>query len=132
MHAVLADTGPLYAATDTSDGRHRDAQQELERLRADEREVLVAWPVVCEAHSLLLRRLGRQPARRFLEELRRESGILNPTWEDHAEACELLAARPDQPITLFDAVTAVLATRARLPVWTYDHDFDVMGVEVWR
>lgn len=92
----------------------------------------MAWPVVCEAHSLLLRRLGRQPARRFLEELREGAGILNPKSEDYFDASALLAARDDHAITLFDAVTAVLARAAKLPVWTYDHDFDVMGVEVWR
>jgi predicted nucleic acid-binding protein len=38
----------------------------------------------------------------------------------------------DQPITLFDATVAVLAQRTGLPVWTYDHHFDVMRVPVWR
>jgi predicted nucleic acid-binding protein len=33
---------------------------------------------------------------------------------------------------MFDAVTAVLARRLELPVWTYDHHFDVMRIAVWR
>jgi len=33
---------------------------------------------------------------------------------------------------MFDAVTAVVGRRLRMPVWTYDHHFDVVRVEVWR
>ena len=39
---------------------------------------------------------------------------------------------PDQPITLFDALLAVMSERFDLPVWTFDHHFDVMRVAVWR
>jgi predicted nucleic acid-binding protein len=38
----------------------------------------------------------------------------------------------DQPISLFDAVLAVLARDADVPVWTYDHHFDLMKIAVWR
>ena len=47
-------------------------------------------------------------------------------------AASRLAALPDQPITMFDAVLAELAEHLGLPVWTYDHHFDVMEVPVWR
>lgn len=43
-----------------------------------------------------------------------------------------LSALPDQAITLFDATLAVLASRLKLEVWTYDHHFDVMRAKVWR
>lgn len=39
---------------------------------------------------------------------------------------------PDQSITLFDAILAVLSDRLALPIWTFDHHFDVMGSDVWR
>ncbi|WP_295888238.1 hypothetical protein [uncultured Thiohalocapsa sp.] len=39
---------------------------------------------------------------------------------------------PDQSITLFDTTLAMVASRLRLPVWTYDHHFDRMQATVWR
>lgn len=39
---------------------------------------------------------------------------------------------PDQTISFFDALLAEMASVLELPVWTYDSDFDVMGVAVWR
>jgi hypothetical protein len=59
--AVLADSGPLYAAVDPDDAYHPQAQREL-----------------------------------------------------------------------FNATLAVLAARLGVAVWTYDHHFDIMRVEVWR
>jgi len=43
-----------------------------------------------------------------------------------------LRALTDQPITLFDATVAAMATRLNFDVWTYDHHFDVMRIGVWR
>jgi hypothetical protein len=33
---------------------------------------------------------------------------------------------------MFDAVAAVVSWRLGLQVWTSDHQFDVVRVEVWR
>ncbi len=52
--------------------------------------------------------------------------------EDYRRALERLLGYRDQDFSLFDAVTAVMGERLGLPVWTYDHHFDVMRTEVWR
>ncbi|MGA3055525.1 MAG: hypothetical protein ABSD63_15050 [Candidatus Korobacteraceae bacterium] len=52
--------------------------------------------------------------------------------EDYIGGAVKLATFTDQSITLFDSVLAVLSTRLRVQVWTYDHHFDVMRSEVWR
>ena len=88
--AVLADTGPLYAAVDPADQYYTQAQQELKRL---ERE-----------------------------------GLL----DDYHAAMSRIQRYRDQAFTLFDVVLAILSERLALPVWTYDHHFDVMRVPVWR
>jgi len=49
--AVLADTGPLYAAVDTDDAYHKRAQQELQRLARDRYEILVTYPTLLEAYK---------------------------------------------------------------------------------
>ena len=56
--AVLADTGPLYALADRSDQFHERAHRELEFIVNLNNTVLVVFPVLCETHTLVLRRLG--------------------------------------------------------------------------
>jgi len=130
--SVLADTGPLYAAVDPDDAHHERAHRELERLAHDKRDVVVAYPTLLEAYTLVLYRLGRQPAIAWLNDILNGAVLLNPTSQDYHEAVAELVALPDQPITLFDATTAVLAGRLGIEVWTYDHHFDVMRTAVWR
>lgn len=129
--AVLADTGPLYAANDEGDAHHQRALRELQALARARREVLIPYPILLEAYSLLLFRLGRNAASSWLTEVA-DSALVNPTPEDYRRAFAIVRALADQPITLLDATVAALATRLGLPVWTYDHHFDLMRVAVWR
>jgi uncharacterized protein len=39
---------------------------------------------------------------------------------------------PDQLLTMFDSVLAVLSERLDCPIWTYDYHFDVVQARVWR
>jgi predicted nucleic acid-binding protein len=131
MDAVLADTGPLYAAVDPRDGFHEQAVAEIRRLARERRRVVVAYPILLEAHAMVRRRLGRSAASDWLTDMA-DSVLINPTPEDYRQAIAKIGTVADHPITLFDATVAVLATRLRLKVWTYDHHFDVMRVPVWR
>ncbi len=130
-HAVLADVGPLYAAADAGDAHHQQALQQLQKLARDRREVVVPYPTLLEAYSLVLFRMGANAAFKWLAYMANAS-LVNPTPEDYREAVARVRALPDQRVTLFDAVLAVMAGRLKLEVWTYDHHFDVMRVGVWR
>ena len=129
--AVLADTGPLYAANDEADEHHQRALLQLEALARDRREVLIPYPILLEAYSLLLFRLGRNAASGWLTEVANAS-FVNPTPRDYARGFTMVRALADQSITLVDATIAALASRLKLEVWTYDHHFDVMRIPVWR
>jgi predicted nucleic acid-binding protein len=130
--AVIADTGPLYAAVDPDDQYHRRAQRELKRLVRDRHELVIAYPTLLESYTLLLYRLGREVAKAWLDEVLTGAALVNPTPEDYRDAATKVRAFTDQEITLFDAAVAVLASRLGLTVWTYDHHFDVMRAAVWR
>jgi predicted nucleic acid-binding protein len=132
MSSVLVDTGPLYALVDPDDQYHVRARSELKRISEERFDLKVAWPVVLEAYSLVLRRLGVRVARTWLEQLVQGAGLLNPEREDYLGASRLLERYSDQPITLVDGTLATLAFDLGIPVWTYDHHFDVMGAPVWR
>jgi predicted nucleic acid-binding protein len=129
--AVLADTGPLYAVVDPEDEHHARALEELQQLASDRREVVVLYSTLLEAYSLILFRLGRDVASGWLMEMT-EAALVNATPEDYRQACGRIRVLADQPITLFDAVTGVIATRLGLAVWTYDPHFDVMRIPIWR
>ena len=129
--AVLADAGPLYAAVDPHDAHHPRAVQELQRLARERRNIVVCFPTLLEAYSLVLFRLGRGVASQWLREMN-DGTLVNPLPEDYRRAAAQLEAFSDQPITLFDATVGVVAARLGLEVWTYDHHFDVMRVPVWR
>ena len=129
--AVLADTGPLYAANDEGDIHHNRAIRELKALSRDRREVVITYPILLETYSLLLFKLGVHAVHAWLEEAAATS-FVNPTPEDYARAGSIVRSLADQPVTLVDATVATLATRLGVEVWTYDHHFDLMRVPVWR
>jgi hypothetical protein len=43
----------------------------------------------------------------------------------------LLARLPDQDITLVDSISHVMSRRLGIPIWTYDHHFDILRAERW-
>jgi len=131
IRAVLADTGPLYAAVDPHDARHKQALRELSKLDDEKHQVVLAYPTLLEAYTMVLYRLGKNVASTWLDEIG-QTAMINPTPEDYRDAFARVRALGDQDITLFDGTVAALAIRMGLEVWTYDHHFDVMRVPVWR
>lgn len=131
IRAVLADTNPLYAVVDEADERHQRASEDLRKLDRQKILIVIPYPVLLETHALVLLRLGKAAAQEWLT-LMSDAALINPEVKDYRQAVARLQAFPDQKITLFDATLAVLAGRMTLPVWTYDHRFDVMRIPVWR
>lgn len=130
--SILADTGPLYAALDRDDTWHRRAQDDIARLNAVGLDVVVLYSTLLEAYSLVLYKLGQRVARRWLVDVSEYARLVNPTTGDYQAARERLLAFTDQPLSLVDAVVAVVSLRLRLPVWTFDHHFDLLRADVWR
>ena len=128
---MLADAGPLYAAVDEADEHYLEARRELETLERDRCSVVIAYPILLEAYSLVLYRLGASAAHKWITFLAGAS-FINPDSEDYGRAVITVQNFPDQRITLVDATVAALALRLGMEVWTYDHHFDVMRVPVWR
>ena len=129
---VLVDTGPLFDLADPSDQFHTRARRELARLEAHGYDVAAAYPTICEAYTLVLRRLGGAYAQGWLAEILDGVMAINPEPGDYRVAVRRLMDYPDQAITLFDGVVAALTELLKFPVWTYDRHFDLMGVSRWK
>ncbi|EIC23275.1 type II toxin-antitoxin system VapC family toxin [Thiorhodovibrio frisius] len=132
IRTVLADTGPLYAAVDPDDQYHDRAQEQMTNLADAGVSVVIVYPILSEAYSLILYRLGFPSASAWLDDVRAGSAWMNPSPQDYRDATVVVGRYQDQTITLFDATLATVALRLSLPVWTYDHHFDTMRVPVWR
>ncbi|HAC62675.1 MAG TPA: hypothetical protein DCF68_03840 [Cyanothece sp. UBA12306] len=132
MRGIIADTGPLYAAIDREDQYHQRSQQELNKINQEQLAILLPHPIYLETHKLILQSLGITAALKFTKDIEKQVNFLNPTPEDYQAATSIITKFPDQKITLFDAVTVILANQINLPVWTYDYHFDVMQAQVWR
>jgi predicted nucleic acid-binding protein len=129
---VLADTGPLYALADPSDQFHDRAHRELEKIASQNNSVLVVFPVLCEAHTLVLRRLGGRYASSWLSEMLSGTVPVNPETNDYLDATVSLRKYSDHPITLVDALLARMTRRLETPVWTFDRHFLTMRTTIWK
>ena len=129
---VLADTGSLVAATDPKDPYHARARQDIQRLARERRPVAILQPILLECYSLIVHRLGAHAAVSWLADVRIKGIIVAPRADDFVAAMDRPARYAGQPITLFDASLAAMSDPLGLPVWTFDHHFDVMRVAVWR
>lgn len=132
MHAVLVDTGPLYALSISSDQYHQRARKTMDQIQRENMAVIVPYPTLMETYSLLLRCVSPVTAHHWLEEIQEQVSIITPTGPDFEAATHLATRYENQVITLFDALLAVLSGEFTLPVWTFDHHFDILQVEVWR
>lgn len=111
IRSVLADTGPLYAAVDPNDQYHDRAQEQINDLANAGVSVVIVYPILSEAYSLILYRLGFASAFAWLDDVRAGSAWVNPSPQDYRDATVLVGRYPDQTITLFDAPLATVASR---------------------
>lgn len=133
---VLADAGPLYAYALARDELHGRAEAELSQLRALGYTLLIPQPILLETHKLLLRRTQADFATRFISSLAHGADRINPRSTHYDAAIALAERYPDQDLSLYDTLLAVLSVEFSVEVWTFDHHFDILSTslnfEVWR
>ena len=132
MRAVLADTGPLFALTLEQDQFHSRALQGRARLQREDLSIVVSYPTLYEAYSLLLRYVTPLSAHRWQRQAAQSLGTITPTTEDFEAAFKKVERYSDQSFSLFDGLVAVMSEKLNVPIWTFDADFDVMRADVWR
>jgi len=109
---AIVDTGPLFAAADLSDERHRACADALQR--PDLRLVVPAL-VLAEATYLIGHRLGPTSETAFLRALS-EMDVEAPSPEDLLRMAELVEQYGDFPLGGTDASIVALAERLGTPL----------------
>src|SRR5262249_28026263 len=88
--------------------------------------------VLAETHALLLNRLGRSIATRFLRDMEQSATTL--VWigqRDVQRAKAIIYQYDDKDFSLTDAVSFAVMERLRIPsVFTFDHHFAQYGLTV--
>ena len=128
---VLADTTPLFAAFSPNDQFHDRAQADLRRLEQERRPVAVLTTTIVETHTLILYRQGAVAATAWFDAVAPSARMIHPTMEDFRTAVPYTRRFPDQRLTVFDALVDVVSNRLSVPIWSYDHHFDVLQADRW-
>lgn len=106
---TVADTGPLYAAADTSDAHHDECSEILQGLP---RPIVVPISVVVETSYLIERRLGPEAEERFLNEVAGEDfRVQQLTGDDLRRMAQLVHQYADMPLGAVDASVVAVAER---------------------
>jgi predicted nucleic acid-binding protein len=106
---IVVDTGPLYAAADTSDAHHQ-ACAALFTQPPD--QLVIPVSVVVEASFLIERHLGPAAEAKFLGSLGPSDVVVEQlAADDLARMAELVATYADLPLGAVDASVVAVAER---------------------
>ena len=94
-------------------------------------EIGISWVTFTEAHTLVLRRFGAERAFEWARRVLSGCVLLESASNDLAVAFELTRKYGDRRVAIFDALTAVAGARLGARVWTFDSDFEPMGVTLF-
>jgi len=114
-----------------SDQYHQRALAERAQLIQQGVDPLVPYPLLMESYRLVLRRVAPSQAHAWLDEVPDRSVLFTPLEVDLEQALQRVRRYRDQPLTLTDCLLAVLSERLTLPVWSFDHHFDILRVPRW-
>lgn len=110
---LFVDSSAFYALLDRSDSNHRRAYVLLRNTARRRRQLVTTNFIVAEAHALILSRLGRNLAARWLLTL--TARVVRVAEEDEARAREIIAAYHDKDFSYCDAASFAVMERLGLP-----------------
>jgi predicted nucleic acid-binding protein len=126
---VLIDSAAYYALVDVGESRHEAAQHIVRRLAAQRRPALTTNFVVAETYSLIVLRLGRAVAVRFLYDIDTgATAVIRVGVEDEARAREIIRQYDDKDFSLVDAMSFAVMERLNIShAFTFDRHFAQYG-----
>jgi uncharacterized protein len=129
MSKVFVDTSAYFASIRNTEADHGQARVITLRL-ADEGDMLYTSNfVIAEAHALLLNRIGRVDAARFLEAIIAGSRhIIRVLEADETQAREIIRRPSDKDYSYTDATSFAIVERLHIKkVFSFDQHFAQYG-----
>jgi predicted nucleic acid-binding protein len=128
----LVDTSAYFALIDTREAAHPIARAIATRLGAEGQLLVTTNFILAETHALLLTRLGRVPAARFLQSLDRgATTVVRVSAPDEDRARVIIYQYDDKDFSLTDATSFAVMERLRIATtFTFDRNFAQYGLIV--
>ncbi len=134
LHSVLVDSSAYHALAYPGDDNHHSALAILERLeqQSPRPRVFITNFVQAETHALLLNRLGRAVAMRFLAAVADgRTTLIRVTADDEQRALSIIERYTDKAFSLTDATSFVVMERLGIEAaFAFDRDFRQYGLPV--
>lgn len=129
LESLFVDSSGYYSLADTAERRHRDAVAALHRAAVEPWRALTTNFVRAEAHALILNRLGRPAAMRFLHGLAAGTTTLERVSPaDEARALTIIEQFQDKTFSLTDATSFAVMERLGIThAFHFDEDFRQYG-----
>jgi len=129
---VFVDTSAFFALLDERDASHAAAVSILARLAAEPSQLLTTNLILAECHALILARLGRRPALRFLDDVRESStNVIRGSVADEQSAVAILRRYDDKDFSFTDASCFAVIERLKLTAaFSFDRNFAQYGLTV--
>ncbi len=129
MSKVFIDTSAYFAFLDRTDTSHTLAQSIFLKLFSDDADLYTTNLVLAETHALLLNRIGRVAALRFLDTFFQSTmTLIRVTESDETTARQTLHESSDKEYSYTDAVSFAVMDRLHIKeAFTFDHHFAQKG-----
>ncbi len=126
---IFVDSGALFPIFNPRDAHHEEAQVILKNLLSVRNTLVTSNFVMAETHALMLARVGRARAFRFLQGLERSTTVVERVTEgDERRALEILARYDDKDFTYTDATSFAVMERLRMDTaFAFDRHFSQYG-----
>jgi uncharacterized protein len=116
MNRVFVDTGGFYAALNRRDASHRAAARLFRRAQRDHWFLFTTNFVLAESHALILARMGRDRAWRFLQAMVTGStNVIRAEEADERRARAIIEQYEDKAFSYCDAVSFAVMERLEIP-----------------
>jgi len=128
--AVFVDTSVWYALSDQGEAGHARIRRAVEQLRSSGRRLVTSNFVVAETHALIIGRLGRFEALRYLRSMLRGDLDLDRVTEmDERRAVEIIEHYADKAFSYTDATSfAIIERRGISTAFSLDRHFAQFGL----